>query len=87
MTQSQLERISLRAFQFDNIRDHFESMWTPHWAIPAFEEQIRKADHDFQMDWDGLLKTNDFNFLHDIVGIIQNFNEPHWDYFAPRFSR
>lgn len=53
------------------------------------------ADNAFDMDWEGLLNADPFNFTHDFCGIQNNvdrqhFNEMHeidFNHFVPMYAK
>ena len=52
---------------------------------------LESADNQFNLRLEDLLKADDFNFAHDVVGIMNNINRtefPATDFglFVPRFS-
>ena len=52
---------------------------------------IESADNVFDLRLDDLLNANDFNFAHDVIGIVNNINRsefPASDFglFVPRFA-
>lgn len=58
----------------------------------TFLMDLESADGTFNLRLDDLLNADDFNFAHDIVGIINNINRsefPSKDFglFVPRFAK
>ena len=52
---------------------------------------LESADNQFNLRLEDLLKADDFNFTHDIVGIINNIDRSkypatNFGLFVPRFS-
>lgn len=52
---------------------------------------LESADNQFNLRLEDLLKADDFNFTHDVVGIMNNINRtefPATDFglFVPRYS-
>ena len=53
---------------------------------------IESADLKFNLDLDGWLDADDFNFAHDFIGIRSNIDRSvypatNFGYFLPRFAR
>jgi len=66
---------------FQDIRkvcERYEALCFKHKIEPCrrtnLTMDIEFADQDIPLDFDGLLATDDGNFLHDITGIISNLN-------------
>jgi hypothetical protein len=50
---------------------------------------LENADNKFNLRLNELLGADDFNFAHDIVGIVNNIdrnNPTEFNYFVPRFA-
>lgn len=52
---------------------------------------IESADNAFNLRLEDLLKADNFNFAHDVVGIVNNINRNEFPakdfgYFVPRFA-
>ena len=47
---------------------------------------IEEADKKFNLRLDDWLKADDFNFFHDIYGILENVKRESFGFFLPRFS-
>ena len=55
----------------------------------TFLMDIEHADNDFNLRLEDLLNADDFNFAHDVVGIVNNINRDTKDFgfFVPRFAK
>lgn len=50
---------------------------------------LENADNKFNLRLNELLGADDFNFAHDIVGIVNNIdrnNPTEFNYFVPRYA-
>lgn len=47
---------------------------------------IQKADEKFNLRLDEWLESSDFNFFHDIYGIMENIKRKDFGFFLPRFA-
>lgn len=50
---------------------------------------IEHADNTFDLRMEDWLNADDFNFAHDLIGIVQNINRSNptdFNYFVPRFA-
>lgn len=54
----------------------------------TFLMDIENADNAFNLRLEELLNADDFNFAHDIIGIVNNINRNTKDFglFVPRFA-
>ena len=55
----------------------------------TFLMDIENADKAFNLDLDALLNADDFNFAHDVIGIVNNIdrrNPTDFNLFVPRFA-
>ena len=55
----------------------------------TFLMDIEHADNTFNLRLEDLLNADDFDFAHDIVGIVSNINRETKDFnfFIPRFAK
>ena len=47
---------------------------------------IEEADKKFNLRLDDWLEADDFNFFHDIYGILENVKRENFGFFLPRFA-
>ena len=55
----------------------------------SFLMDLENADKAFNLRLEDLLNADDFNFAHDVVGIVSNINRKTLDFnhFLPRFAK
>ena len=55
----------------------------------SFLMDLENADKVFDLRLEDLLNADDFNFAHDVVGIVNNINREtlNFNHFLPRFAK
>ncbi len=55
----------------------------------SFLMDLEHADKAFDLRLEDLLNADDFNFAHDVVGIVNNINRKtlEFNHFLPRFAK
>ena len=74
------------------IAQRAEGMYLYSGERVTFLMDLESADETFNLRLDDLLNADDFNFAHDIVGIVSNINRSEFPskdfgFFVPRFAQ
>lgn len=79
-----------RFLMYVKLAERAEKMGIYHGERMSLLMDIENADKVFDLRLEDLLNADDFNFAHDIIGIVNNIdrNNPFdFDLFVPRYAK